>query len=356
MTTLSEIVAGAQFRADLKNTDRVSAGEWAALAMEAITNAWTLAASARPDFQVASQDFTVVSGVSASFATPANFYDLIDVVYAPDTLAEYSLGPFAWANRRSPGNWLPPFTGGGLGGSSARLMGNAVYIEPSIRAGGNYRLWYCPKPTTYTYKWDVRATTAGLLPSAIGVSGPGPGRTITAQANGVLPAIDGVTLLVGDRLLVNQLDVGGFMLTSDFGIYTVTSLGSVSTPWALTRAIDADQTAEVAVGYAATASEGQTNAGVYYAVTAFTTIDVTPMLWAIATVDSVLDPFVELLRVSTAIPAVLRDDDLDPRGLQARQVDLNDKLQEYFGKVRISSGPTRPIDTDAIGPRLWWAR
>ena len=61
----------------------------------------------------------------------------------------------------------------------------------------------------------------------------GVGATLTADANGALPSIDGVALAVGDRVFVSQGTV-------EQGIYEVTDLGSVGTPWILTRATDAD--------------------------------------------------------------------------------------------------------------------
>jgi hypothetical protein len=68
--------------------------------------------------------------------------------------------------------------------------------------------------------------------------------------------IDGVTtLIVGDRVLVKNEVTG-----ANNGIYTVTNLGSVGTSWTLTRAEDADASAEVTGGMFTFVSEGTLNA------------------------------------------------------------------------------------------------
>ena len=82
----------------------------------------------------------------------------------------------------------------------------------------------------------TRAATTGALPAVTydnGVSGEG--ATLTADADGALPSQDGVSLSVGNRLLVkNQV------AELQNGIYVVTQLGDGSNPFILTRAEDAD--------------------------------------------------------------------------------------------------------------------
>ena len=63
----------------------------------------------------------------------------------------------------------------------------------------------------------------------------GVGATLTASANGAIGTIDGQSVSLNDRVLVAaQTDA------TTNGIYTVTSLGGVSSKWVLTRATDAD--------------------------------------------------------------------------------------------------------------------
>lgn len=85
-------------------------------------------------------------------------------------------------------------------------------------------------------KESVRVATTAALPAATYDNGAsGVGATLTADASGALPSIDGVGLAVGDRLLVkNQGDA------IEHGVYVVTQLGDAGTPWILTRAEDAN--------------------------------------------------------------------------------------------------------------------
>jgi hypothetical protein len=97
----------------------------------------------------------------------------------------------------------------------------------------------------------------------------GVGATITAGSNGVL-AIDGGSPSVGDRVLVSDGYAHG---TGDSpyvdGTYTVTSVGSASTPWVLTRATDTD-TAETLFQYwAVQITNGTSFGGGWAQVTTF---------------------------------------------------------------------------------------
>jgi hypothetical protein len=100
-------------------------------------------------------------------------------------------------------------------------------------------------------KASVRVATTTTLPA-----NTRSGNVLTASANGVLAAIDGVTLIVGDRVLVKNEATG-----ANNGIYTVTSVGSGGTPWTMTRATDADTSAEVTPELYTFVEEGTVNTG-----------------------------------------------------------------------------------------------
>lgn len=91
------------------------------------------------------------------------------------------------------------------------------------------------------------ATTANLAATRSG-------NVLTATSNGVAPTIDGVSQLVGERILVKDQSTG-----ADNGIYTWTSLGSGGTPYVLTRATDADDSSEVRAGMRVICTEGTVN-------------------------------------------------------------------------------------------------
>jgi hypothetical protein len=83
------------------------------------------------------------------------------------------------------------------------------------------------KPITQVGHVARVATTASLAAYTAA------GGVLTANANGALAAVDGVTLVAGDRLLL----VTG-AAAADNGLYTVTSVGGASAKYVLTRAPD----------------------------------------------------------------------------------------------------------------------
>jgi hypothetical protein len=99
------------------------------------------------------------------------------------------------------------------------------------------------------------ATTANLSATA---SGTGLGKTLTNNSTQAAITIDSVPLSSGDRVLVKDQTTG-----ADNGIYTVTTVGTASTYWVLTRATDADNsspTNEVTAGMFTFVEEGTINA------------------------------------------------------------------------------------------------
>jgi hypothetical protein len=102
----------------------------------------------------------------------------------------------------------------------------------------------------FDYKDSVRAATTAALPA-----NTRSGSVLTASANGALAAVDGVTLVLNDRVLVKNEATG-----ANNGIYYVSAVGDAGNPWTLTRATDADANAEVNAGLMVPVEEGTTNA------------------------------------------------------------------------------------------------
>ena len=100
----------------------------------------------------------------------------------------------------------------------------------------------------------VAATTAAIGGVTYNNGSSGVGATLTADGNGALSAIDGVTLLATERLLVKNQAAA-----AQNGIYTVTTVGDGSNPFVLTRATDFDTAAEMPGGFTFI-EEGTTNA------------------------------------------------------------------------------------------------
>lgn len=91
------------------------------------------------------------------------------------------------------------------------------------------------------WKDSARAATTAALPAAAYANGTaGVGATLTGSVNGALPAQDGITLVVNDRLLVKN-QASGF----ENGVYVVTQVGNAGAVFILTRATDSDESAEL---------------------------------------------------------------------------------------------------------------
>lgn len=131
-------------------------------------------------------------------------------------------------------------------------------------------------------RWDpVRAAATGNIDGAASPDG----KTLTGKANGVFPTIDGVTPAADDRyLLPHQTD------KTENGLWQLTTLGDASTPWVLTRTSDADVGDEFRPTKAVYVQpDGATYGDCTFKQTtgAAVTIGVTPIEFALATVDLV---------------------------------------------------------------------
>lgn len=132
-----------------------------------------------------------------------------------------------------------------------KALGGFGYVtQPATRVATAINDLITAVETPSDYKQSVRAATAAALAAYTRAD-----NVITANANGALAAVDGVTLVVGDRILLKNGAAG-----ADNGIYTVTSLGSAGTKWRLTRAADANTSALVTSGMLVPVEEGTANA------------------------------------------------------------------------------------------------
>lgn len=111
----------------------------------------------------------------------------------------------------------------------------------------------------------ARATTANLTATySNGTSGVG--ATLTNSSTQAALQIDGGVVSVSDRILVkNQTNA------AHNGIYTVTTVGTVSTNWVLTRATDYDNEINFVIDRAILVSGGSTQAGDVFAISTLTT-------------------------------------------------------------------------------------
>lgn len=123
-------------------------------------------------------------------------------------------------------------------------------------------------------KTAVRFTTTTALPAYTYAAGPP--RRITANASGAFPTTDGITPIVGDRVLVRHESGSGEKYN---GTWEFIAVGDGSNPWVLERGDEEDSDAEVVTGIAYFVTSGTTYAGTEWtlATTGTITLDSTSL-------------------------------------------------------------------------------
>jgi hypothetical protein len=174
-------------------------------------------------------------GTSATILSISNGSDLLFAGYAPVV-----------------GDQLTTATGNGLtAGTQYWVVGaNAATAQISLTYGGAV----------------ITGLTNGLA-GLVSVINAGVGATLTNAGTQAALTVDGVLMTVGKRVLIyNQTD------GTQNGVYTVTTVGTVSTNWVLTRATDANvyspySASALGQGDAFFVQAGATGAGETYVVT-----------------------------------------------------------------------------------------
>jgi hypothetical protein len=228
-----------------------------------------------------------------------------------------------------------------------------LQIQPQEHTPGNYRLYWVPQATTFgPVKTSVRVA-ATLLPSYSTLSLP----MIHGTISGALPAIDGVSLEVGDRVLyVNDANVaapGGHTPGAANGIYEVTQLGDGLTAWQLTRVSDYDANTEIAVNDLIAVQEGTTYAHTFWQNTGPTiNVDVAPMLFSQPTTDEEINPYIRYVELFMARQANLKEDDFDSANAFTAQMN---QIREDMkaGLENDEGGPSTIVDIHGDGSG-WW--
>ena len=125
-------------------------------------------------------------------------------------------------------------------------------------------------------KDSVRAATTAALSATYSNGTSGVGATLTNSGAQAAFALDGITLVSGDRVLIKDQATA-----LQNGIYSVTTVGTGSTNWVLTRTVDADQASEVTTGAFTFVEEGTANGSNGFVCTTIMpiTIGTTSITW-----------------------------------------------------------------------------
>ena len=108
----------------------------------------------------------------------------------------------------------------------------------------------------------VRVGTTANLAATYSNGSSGVGATLTNSSTQAALVIDGITMVVNDRVMVKDQTT-----TLQNGLYKVTNIGSGSTNWVLTRTPDGDESTEVNGGSFFFVQEGTTNGDNGYVTT-----------------------------------------------------------------------------------------
>jgi hypothetical protein len=199
------------------------------------------------------------------------------------------------------------------------------------------------------YILPVRVATTTALPSTAAIvysnGTAGVGATLTRGENGAIGNIDGVAVVVGDRILVkNQA------LAAQNGLYTVTAAGSGGAPYVLTRTTDSDQAAEYATGFSVRVDVGTANANSWYKNTnvAAVTMGTTAITWSLFTSTDGSRPFQNQALFPTNERTYfvnLYGNKLNQLQKSARELSLQvKKMQGYFSGYTSAAGDQSPAD------------
>lgn len=188
-------------------------------------------------------------------------------------------------------------------------------------------------------KLPVRAATTSALSMSVYENGYlGFGATLTAYSDSTIDVIDGVTPVVGDRLLIkNEVN------TATNGIYEVTSVGSISSKWVLTRAEDCDTSAKTFTGVSViSTNEGVVNGSEEWFLSTNGVIDIgiTDQTWtSISSVPLPPTPANEVEVNFVAQEDISQFDVVTSKGFRADTADYNTRDSIIgFAKTSVLNG------------------
>jgi len=184
------------------------------------------------------------------------------------TNAQIANGTITAAQANLTGTWnfsdLRGTLGANLAANSNKITGLAT---PTLDADAATKLYVDAAVQTAASGLDVKAScvsaTTGPLPANTYNNGTsGVGATLTGNANGALPLIDGVTATVSMRILVKNESA-----PENNGIYVVTAVGDAGTAYILTRSTDFNNAATISPNSFTFIEQGTTQADSQWVLT-----------------------------------------------------------------------------------------
>lgn len=161
-------------------------------------------------------------------------------------------------------------TADALGLNGGTMTGALILnADPSVALGAATKQYVDDSVQGLDAKASVVTATSVALVDAYTATA----QTLTADANGAFPSINGVTLTINQRLLVKNE-----VASQNNGIYELSSVGSAGSAWVLTRAVDANTWSELVHAYTFSESgTGVASTGWICTVAAGGTLGTTPI-------------------------------------------------------------------------------
>ena len=186
-------------------------------------------------------------------------------------------------------------------------------------------------------KDSVIVTTTGNLTATYSNGTSGVGATLTNSGTQAAITIDSRVLVVGERVLVKDQTTA-----LQNGFYKVTTVGTVSTNWVLTRTVDADEDSEITPGAFTFVEEGTVGANNGYVCTNVGAI----------TVGTTAITFVQF----SGAGSVIAGDGLTKSGNTLNAVGTNNRISISADAIDISSsyvGQATITTLGTIGTGTW---
>jgi hypothetical protein len=229
---------------------------------------------------------------------------------------------------------LVPTGTGSVDVANKRITSVAEPTQSSDAATKNY---VDAVKTGLDVKDSVIVTTTGNLTATYSNGTSGVGATLTNSGTQAAITIDSRVLVVGERVLVKDQTTG-----LQNGFYKVTTVGTSSTNWVLTRTVDADEASEITPGAFTFVEEGTVGANNGYVCTNVGAI----------TVGTTAITFVQF----SGAGSVIAGDGLTKTGNTLNAVGTNNRISISADAIDISSsyvGQATITTLGTIGTGTW---